>query len=364
MDSLVRTVLWRRGNVSASQFGNFLLNKVERRLGRLRLGSRPWEVQVEVTTRCNLSCIMCPRTTQPLNLTDMAPELVPHIAALSRTAKTTWLFGYGEPLVSPIFHRLLKVVESSNIGFFTNGLLLNVERLQRILEESNRPVSYIFFSIDAASEALFDSIRGEGVGGRVFKNLKDISLFLQRRALGVPQLAINFMAMKRNIEELPQVVEMAARLKISPVWIGHAVIHNESLCSESLVHYPELTRRCFVEARQKAQELGVELVLPEVQGIAEVPAERAALPKCYDPWKFIYIAYNGDVYPCCASRTLRMGNLYEQDFTEIWNSENYRELRASVNSNPVEVCRYCALRYHAAVAPCAERVYIWRGGVR
>jgi radical SAM protein with 4Fe4S-binding SPASM domain len=64
-------------------------------------------------------------------------------------------------------------------------------------------------------------------------------------------------------------------------------------------------------------------------------------PPCSWPWRQCNIAVNGDVNPCCGGLP-PMGNIYEKPFEEIWNSERYMDLRATVNtSDRWPACRKC-----------------------
>lgn len=52
---------------------------------------------------------------------------------------------------------------------------------------------------------------------------------------------------------------------------------------------------------------------------------------------------NGNVYPCCGSTMdLSFGNLKEKTMAEIWNNEQFRELRKNMMENqPSEACQKC-----------------------
>lgn len=67
--------------------------------------------------------------------------------------------------------------------------------------------------------------------------------------------------------------------------------------------------------------------------------------KCAWPWTNVYIASNGDVVPCCNladSDTIKMGNVFEKDFSEIWNSKEYQDLRDRIRThNLPDFCKNC-----------------------
>jgi len=74
---------------------------------------------------------------------------------------------------------------------------------------------------------------------------------------------------------------------------------------------------------------------------------------CMAPWVHTYISPDGTVSPCCQARSKDMvmgstpnlykcGSLKENSLTEIWNSENYKELRKDlITQGYSEACNEC-----------------------
>ncbi len=66
---------------------------------------------------------------------------------------------------------------------------------------------------------------------------------------------------------------------------------------------------------------------------------------CYYPFYLAMVDCNGDVFPCCHEwqRKLKMGNLYQQSFWEIWISSSYKKVRRSVLNGDRNLfpCRIC-----------------------
>lgn len=53
---------------------------------------------------------------------------------------------------------------------------------------------------------------------------------------------------------------------------------------------------------------------------------------------------NGDVYLCCMDWSLqhKLGNLFEQSYEELYQSEEYQKIRQSMHDESIEaICRYC-----------------------
>jgi radical SAM protein with 4Fe4S-binding SPASM domain len=65
---------------------------------------------------------------------------------------------------------------------------------------------------------------------------------------------------------------------------------------------------------------------------------------CPYPWYSFVIASNGDVVSCCRDLEHKtvLGNLFEQDFEEIWNGERYQALRRDLIEGRPESQAACA----------------------
>lgn len=64
---------------------------------------------------------------------------------------------------------------------------------------------------------------------------------------------------------------------------------------------------------------------------------------CILPWIHVYSNPNGDVLPCCIANK-RVGNLHNNSIIEIWNSDEYKQLRDNMlNGVRSEHCKDCYL---------------------
>jgi radical SAM protein with 4Fe4S-binding SPASM domain len=74
---------------------------------------------------------------------------------------------------------------------------------------------------------------------------------------------------------------------------------------------------------------------------------------CMRPWTTAYITANGNALPCCISpfatenyESLKLGNVLEQPFEEIWNDERYQQWRKKLLSDiPHEACAGCGVNW-------------------
>lgn len=344
------------------QAQNTALNLLERSLQKTKVKSAPFLVQVEVTNKCNLNCVFCSRHSHPLKLGDLSPNLLPEIIKLSRKSRELILFGYGEPLVSEGFYTLLRGVESARCSFTTNGLLLTKNIIDRIIKDSNRPIHNVTFSIDGANPQTYLSIRERSNFQKVWRNLKNLSEYKARFKLLWPEIYINFVAMRRNLEELPRIIEKAASMKVSQINIFHLNVWDESYKDESLIYFPELTKQIFSEAQSKAQKIGLRLDIPVEISVNHSSSQQefrnSYIPRCYQPWSYSYIRNDGFVQACCYSENFVMGNLNEKSFEEIWNDKPYQTIRATVNRTLLPDCRRCEFRFRYVPSPNDSETYI------
>ncbi len=362
MTKIIRRIQIALAHSNAVQAWNTVLNSVERRLQKTRLNSKPFMVQVEVTNKCNLNCIFCSRHGHALNLGDLSPDLFPEIVKMSRKSRELLLFGYGEPLIAKAFHELSKQGQSARFSFVTNGVLLDNDMLSTVLNESNRPIQNIAFSIDGAEASTYISVRERSDFDKVWTNLERAAEYKAQHNLEVPELWINFVAMRRNIEELPALITKAGAAGVSQINVFHLVVWDEDQIDESLVHHPELTRRIFSEAEKEAKRLGIRLDMPTLISLEDEDSEQGnvngEIPKCYQPWSYAYVRHDGFVQACCFSEKFVMGNLNEKTFEEIWNDKPYQEFRALVNKRPPPECQTCELRYRYTKSPNDAETYI------
>jgi MoaA/NifB/PqqE/SkfB family radical SAM enzyme len=329
--------------------------------GDLSLTSLPIHLNVETTTRCNAACISCAKGHGAVEAEDLQPEVFEKIERqLLPLARTINLAGLGEPLLAARFDEFYARATRNNafVHFVTNGTALTIERLDRFA----RRKSFLAVSIDGATRETFESIRHHVRFDRVMESLR---LYKKIRAI-YPEvgatLAFNFVAMRRNIAELPAVVDLASEVAAdSIVVIDLATPHlPPEIAAEHLSHCPDLANRLFDEASERARERGIGLYLPpkypsqiapshglpvsRLRGRWRLCPERNRFPhRCADPWVRTYISAEGFVRPCCVSGRV-MGNLAQQDFDEIWNGHRYRWFRRRVKSclPPVE-CLNCSI---------------------
>jgi len=325
---------------------NRSLNRLEMLAKWPELRSYPLRCYFETTNRCNLRCRMCGQSFFRGERVDMPREAIAQIAPLFHFMDDVSIFGYGEALLVDYIPDLLDAIPPHvNSWLVTNGLLLTAERNRMLIAHG---LKTLYISIDAASRETYRFVRGADAYDRVVAQVADLQE--QKRALGspTPRLTLTFVAMRRNIEELPEFVRLARRLGIERVIADYLVAYSDDMREQSLFYDQEHSDRMVEEAMRVAREDGVDLTAPIP---FSAPVERAVRkPRCAEPWEFIYFRADGLIQPCCTNsdamsrwadglqssdcglRNADSGAVRgpNDSFFRYWNSPAYQELRRTL----------------------------------
>jgi radical SAM protein with 4Fe4S-binding SPASM domain len=322
----------------------------------------PRELQLEVTAACNLACTMCLVSYRPklgrksgsMSL-ELFRELVAELPGLERIT----LQGLGEPLLAPGIMDMIEHAAARGIamGFNTNGQLLTPERTLRLVRAG---LGWLHISVDGATAATYEAIRAGARFDRLHAHVPALMRAVAERGDGTPDVSIVFVAMRRNIDELPQLVRLAADWGVRKVRVqnlshsfddtdpsGSYAEIRRFAAEEALWSGADLRRakRRFAEARAVAEAVGCELRLPRVEEPTGHEGER--LRGCDWPWRSAYVTHSGAVQPCCmvmGSDRATLGDLESASFGEIWAGSGYSEFRRQLQTDtPPDVCRGCSL---------------------
>ncbi len=377
------------------------------------------KVYVEPTSRCNLTCRTCIRNAWAEPLGDMSEEtftrLLEGLAAFDRLP-AVFFGGFGEPLAHPgILEMVARVKDlgSPKVELITNGCLLSEETSRSLIEagldtlwvslDGIRPESYSDVRLGALLPQVLENLRGfrevrrrlcdcsslpephELPGWGLVRGLVDQYVSMERYLLDLvrdlkddsstvfttssthlqdtrgsrpaPEIGIAFVAMKRNITDLPFLLWIGRLVGASRFNISNVIPYTRELLSEILyedslgiaplptpwpdalrlppMDVTETTRRplwVVIHGRHEATLLGT-----DVGGITRrCPFIEAGSTS---------VSWEGNVSPCQALvhtheellfRRIRrvdryaIGHLNERSLTDIWSDPDYVAFRKRV----------------------------------
>src|SRR5690242_2124262 len=321
----------------------------------------PKELQVEVTAACNLRCRMClVRYRPPVSRSvgsmsfDTFRALVDDVPGLEKIT----LQGLGEPLLNPELVAMVAYASGRGIrvGFNTNGTLLDARRAEALIGAG---LDWLHVSVDGATRTTYADIRGRDARERVDRNVTTLVAVRERLGGRRPSLSIVFVAMRANVNELPELVEQTAAWGVPTLRVqnlSHDFSDARDGCdyeairaftaAQALWSDDDAVAGIFDDARERAAKLGVRLRLPEVEATAS--PRPPGTPGCTWPWTSTYVTHDGRVQPCCmvmgADRVVLGGVGGPDGLARVWRSRPYRDFRrALLSDEPPDVCRGCSM---------------------
>lgn len=333
---------WRRsGLLRVIKEDNSLLADSERARGAVHLRSSPVILQMEITNRCNLRCRTCARNYWDDNLNplgDMQIETVRRLDRILARASTVVLFGYGESLLSPNFFRIFSHVATfePHTSLFTNGSTLSLRNIEKLIELR---LSQLTVSLDGATESQVSRTRSGLSLSTVIDNVMKVNREKDRVGTELPSLSFSFTASVKTIDELPELVRLADSLNVRQIGVGFARIFDPAQEQESVFSDTQRVIERIEESKRLGEELSVEVSWPNILSEG-----------CDQPFKLLFVKWNGDVSACCASAfysepplQIRLGNIWNDKFQDLWNGPYIRSVRAGLLGGGAldPVCRTC-----------------------
>lgn len=306
----------------------------------------PLFLQIEPTILCNLECAFCINPFLPRTRTSLSLEKFQQILAQVATVVKISLVGIGESFMNKELWQIVRSAKAKGIeiGTTTNGTILNDQILNEIFDSG---LDWLNFSLDGAAKDTYERMRPGAVFEEVLANIRRIVEAARGRKR--PELAVWFLATRENIDELPMMVPLVKRLGIFVLntqgvhYWGHPDWHDRAKQANAIADL----RETLHHVRRQAHEGGVRFQW------FNFPDE-AASRGCKWPWKGSYITADGYVTPCCENGSdpnrINFGDLFEQPFSEIWNSEAYQRFRRELRSQDdrPSICIDCP-HYHKPI---------------
>lgn len=334
------------------------------------------KLYLEITTHCNLDCRMCIRQVWREPGRSMSPQtfqaLIGQLRAVP-TVREVQFGGFGEPTVHPQFLDFLSAVKQAGLEaeIVTNGIELNPGLLERFVDLA---VDRLIVSLDRASASSNGVFHPEPA--RVMHNLRQLYRTKLRRRADKPELTVQFVATKANIEELPQLKRAGQLLGFERILVTNLVAYDAAL--SDLVLYQHWatakadTRACSWNPVIDLPRLDPRSKATPVIEQLELSGSNLRLLGC-DPTaggmycRFVHqgraaIDPDGNLSPCLAllhsyqywfqgqSRRVQafwVGNINQRPIGELWHLACYQEFRDRVRRwtfAPCIDCGGCELR--------------------
>jgi heme b synthase len=318
----------------------------------------------EVTRNCNLSCIHCraSATKGPyLNELDTDASLA-LLDQIREVGKPVVILTGGEPLLRPDIFQIARYGTQKGLRMVMapNGTLITAEIAKEISEAGIQRISV---SLDGATRESHDRFRQ--VDGAFDGAISGIE---RAKQAGV-EFQINTTITQQNLEEIPRIQELAAKLGavahhiflLVPTGRGKYIVDQE-ISSEQY----EQTLNWFYDQRDRVPMQLKATCAPHYYRILRERAREegksvtfkthgldAVTRGCLGGTGFCFISHTGTVQPC-GFLDLKCGDVTTTAFGDVWNeSEIFKTLRNY--SNLKGKCGRC--EYRKVCGGCRARAY-------
>lgn len=285
---------------------------------RVRLSYMPVRLWVELTSHCNLACVMCPNKDLPKDqkgfmdfglfrkIIDEAQGSVFDVHLMHR----------GESLLHPEFFRMVRYAHEAGLvtRFHTNGTLLDEDKARRLIDSG---LDQFAFSFDGFDKESYEKIRVRGQFDRTVANI------------------VRFLQIKKELRSKKPTTVL------------------------ELIYFPEVFEKTGRRGQKEFLARFKGLPLDEVKvkkphnwaGDVGQPSSRKHYSPCTFLWQALVIFWDGAVLPCPQDffGCLKLGNIKDSTLAEVWNGEPMLNLRKKILAGDF-----------GGLSTCAECDRLWR----
>jgi len=279
--------------------------------------SFPTEMIIEVSSLCNLKCLMCFRNYLPkeTKYSNMEFKVFQKIINECRkegiaAVKLSWR---GESLLNKDFVKMVAYAKKAGIeevSTLTNATCLTPEVAQGLIDKG---LDQIIISVDGVTKETYEKVRRGANFERVITNINKLIELKNNK----PLIRLQITEIPENKDEIQDFVKE---------WRGKV----DEIAISGFIDYS------YIDEEQD----------PKVQeGLKKA---KGRLP-CPSLWQRLAIMADGTVTVCCidVQGKLALGNVKDRSIKSMWQSytlHNLRKIHKARNLDSIEACRKCNAR--------------------
>lgn len=275
----------------------------------------PLLVDLELASKCNLKCPMCPTITEEFvdkrvepfkgGLIDfgLVKKVVDEVAGHIYSLRLSWI---GESTLHPRLVDAIQYAKDAGIqevSFLTNGTKLHLGYMKKLIDAG---LDHMTISIDGMGD-IYNSIRAPLKFDKTLKKLQDIRAYMDQNGLDKPLLKIQ--GIWPAIKEAPELFYDTFEPLVDLIAFNPLI---DYLHNDTMIEY--------------------------VEGFY-----------CPQPYQRIVIGASGKVSMCSSDdfQDVEIGDVNSQSVYEVWHGQKFREVREQhlkkdgfMKIKPCKVCFY------------------------
>jgi MoaA/NifB/PqqE/SkfB family radical SAM enzyme len=312
--------------------------------------------QIEITTRCPLSCRMCIRHGLSEWISaDMSFNNFEKLIPYFHDVEAIILQGWGEPLLHNDLCAMVRAAkggtgsgrgsprlaraQSPSVGFVTSGKGLTGDYSAGLIDAG---IDFVGFSFAGSTAKTHEAIRINSDFQELVHAVDAFNELKKKRGLPGLRTHIVYLMLKDNLNDIPALPRLARDIGIKEIVLTN-VIHVTNAWQDAQRIFScdghDDTGEILSAAEEEARKLGVHLRRPALSPIET--------PVCAEnPLTNLYISSAGDVSPCvflypptsprftrifCGQKhqvaQVCFGNLFSEPFSDTWKKADYAAFR-------------------------------------
>lgn len=329
------------------------------------------KLYIEPTARCNLACRTCIRNVWDERLGTMTRATFARIIAGLRSFSpppVVFFGGFGEPLAHPLIIEMVAQAKAlgGEVELITNGTLLT-EAISRGLIAAG--LDRLWVSLDGATPESYADVRLGATLPTVLANLERFRDSRPPAHLPHPQIGIAFVAMRRNVADLPALLRLGSHLGATHFLVSNVLPHTAEMNAE-ILYTRALTDITYLPSawvphvglpRLDVDEKTAGVLYQVLHGEQNVSLVGNNLGGANDHCPFVErgaaaVGWDGSFSPCLAllhshasflnnrprfSKRYVIGNVVEQDLADLWNADEHIAFRTKVRAFQFSPCTFC-----------------------
>lgn len=331
----------------------------------------PAKLYIEPTVRCNLACVTCIRNCWNEPAGEMSAAtfagVLTGIDALPVPPRVMF-GGFGEPLSHPGILDMVADVKARgcDVELITNGTLLDEPTSRRLIALG---LDRLWVSLDGARPESYADVRLGAELGNVLANVRRFNACRPPRRPRQPEIGIAFVAMKRNIADLPRLMSLGLGLGASHYLVTNLLPYTPDMRDEilygralnAITYIPSPWMPHIDLPKMDVDETTAPVLYQVLRSPHNVAIAGHNLGSANNHCPFIeagatVVGWDGGVSPCLPllhthtsylnererlTRRHTVGYLGQHSLTELWKTPGYVQYRERVLNFSFPPCTFC-----------------------
>ncbi|AEF93876.1 Radical SAM domain protein [Desulfotomaculum nigrificans CO-1-SRB] len=305
------------------------------------------KLYVEVTTLCNFACTTCIRNSWQDDMGQMAWDTFERLLEQMKflpELECVHFGGFGEPMSHPRIFDMLYAVKNLGlrVEMITNGSLLTQENIQRLI---SLPLDRIYISLDGPDKEEYNEIRQGAEFTSVVDNIRALNLAKEKAKTKLPELGIEFVAMKKNFHKLSKLIRLSRELMARQVIVTNVLPYNEEMkdqilydMDDTMIDYGKDSIWVNILAQMPNMKLRTERLCKFAEDKAAAITYRGEVAPCYALMHAYHCYIYGrrkEIFP------FYLGNVNEATLADIWTDPAYVNFRSKLKNFDFPSCTDC-----------------------